>query len=66
MQKSAIKIGRPKIKIERSELEKLYEKERLSIERIAKKYACSYATIQRRLHEFNLNIRPSSGLKYLN
>lgn len=56
-------MGKNEIKIPRNQLKDFYEKQRLSIRRIAKIYSCGAVTIQRKLHRYNVSIRPSMSIK---
>lgn len=52
-----------KIKISKDRLKGLYERQGLSIRKLAKIYACGATTIQRELHKYNLCVRPSMSVK---
>jgi len=40
-----------------------YEKDKLSVRDLAKKYGCGSATIQRALHKYNIQVRPTMAIK---
>lgn len=56
-------MSKKEIWIFRSQLEEFYEKQRLSIRKLAKIYNCGATTIQRKLHKYNIRVRPSMSVK---
>lgn len=53
------------INISKSELKKLYEKEKLAIVKISKLFNCSRNTIYRRLKKYSLNVRGKNYPKFI-
>lgn len=51
------------INIPKRRLKNFYEKERLSIRKIAKIYNCGATSIQRELHKYNIHVRPSMSVR---
>ncbi|MCX5703300.1 MAG: LAGLIDADG family homing endonuclease [Candidatus Omnitrophica bacterium] len=56
-------MSRKEIEIPENRLKDFYEKQRLSIRKLAKIYTCSATTIQRRLHQYNIRVRPSMSVR---
>lgn len=52
-------MDKREIYIPRNRLKYFYEKEELSIRKLAKIYNCGGTTIQRKLHKYNIKVRPS-------
>lgn len=56
-------MGRKEIKISKNQLKDFYERQKLSIRKLAKIYTCGATTIQRKLHKYNIRVRPSMSTK---
>ena len=57
-------MGRREIKLSKNQLKDFYEKQKLSIRKLAKTYACGATTIQRKLHKYNIQVRPSMSMRF--
>ncbi len=56
-------MDRREIKLSKNQLKDFYEKQKLSIRKLSKIYTCGATTIQRRLHKYNIRVRPSMSVK---
>ncbi|MFA4888880.1 MAG: LAGLIDADG family homing endonuclease [Candidatus Omnitrophota bacterium] len=56
-------MPKQKILLPISELKLLYEKGELSVRDLAKRYSCGNTTIQRNLHEYKIQVRPTMAIK---
>jgi len=56
-------MDRREIKISKDQLRDFYERQGLSIRKLAKIYNCGATTIQRKLHKYNIRVRPSMSIK---
>jgi len=57
-------MSKKAIKIPRNQLKDLYEKQELSIRKLARIYDCGATTIQRKLYKYNIMARPSMSIKF--
>ena len=56
-------MNKKEIEISKNQLRNFYEKQKLSIHKLAMIYACGKTTIQRRLHRYTIRVRPSMSVK---
>lgn len=56
-------MGKKKIKISKKQLKYLYETQKLLIRKLAKVYGCGATTIQRKLHKYDMHVRPSMSVR---
>ncbi len=56
-------MGKEEIRVPQNQLKDLYERQNLSIRKLAKIYACGATNIQRKLHKYNIRVRPSMSVR---
>src|SRR3989338_10212019 len=56
-------MSKTEIKIPQNPLKSFYENKKLSIRKLAKIYNCGATTIQRKLHRYNVRVRPSMSIR---
>ena len=56
-------MGKNEIKIPKGSLRDLYEKQNLSISKLVDIYDCGETTIQRKLHKYNIRVRPPMSIR---